>query len=91
MTDISPTASGSPAPRKGRTFQAAAPREPRTVLDEKLTAPAGYGSSAAPPTEHTADAAATGAPAPYTGAWKTGKIQSTLGSSASPRGRLPRG
>ena len=68
MTDTSPTASGSPAPRKGRVFQAAAPREPRTVLDEKLTAPAGYGSSAAPPTEHTTGAAATGAPAPYTGA-----------------------
>jgi dihydrolipoamide dehydrogenase len=68
MTDTSPTASGSPASRKGRVFQAAAPREPRTVLDEKLTAPAGYGSSAAPPTEHTAGAAATGAPAPYTGA-----------------------
>ena len=59
MTDTSPTASGSPASRKGRVFQAAAPREPRTVLDEKLTAPAGYGSSAAPPTEHTAGAAAT--------------------------------
>ncbi|MDT0349218.1 dihydrolipoyl dehydrogenase [Pseudonocardia charpentierae] len=68
MTDTSPTASGSPAPRKGRVFQAAAPREPQPVLDEKLTAPAGYGSSAAPPTEHTAGAAATGAPAPYTGA-----------------------
>jgi dihydrolipoyl dehydrogenase len=68
MTDTSPTASGSPASRKGRVFQAAAPREPRTVLDEKLTAPAGYGSSAAPPTEHTTDAAVTGAPTPYTGA-----------------------
>src|SRR3954447_25101086 len=68
MTDTSPTASGSSASRKGRVFQAAAPREPQTVLDEKLTAPAGHGSAAAPPTEHTAGAAATGAPAPYTGA-----------------------
>ena len=49
MTDTSPTTSGSPA-RRGRVFQAGAAREPQPVLDEELTAPAGYGSSAGPPT-----------------------------------------
>jgi dihydrolipoamide dehydrogenase len=34
---------------------------------EELTAPAGYGSSAAPPTGHTNGSAPAGAPAPYTG------------------------
>ena len=42
------------------------------MLDEELTAPAGYGSSAAPPSGHdrpaaSGAAAAVGAPAPYTG------------------------
>ena len=37
------------------------------MLDEELTAPAGYGSSAAPPTHHTNGKAPAGAPAPYTG------------------------
>ena len=46
----------------------AAGTAPETVAGpkEELTAPAGYGSSAAPPTGHDA-AAAVGAPAPYTG------------------------
>ena len=69
MTDTSPTASGSPSPRRGRVFRAAAPRQqqPQPVLDEKLTAPAGYGSSAAPPSGHARAATPVGAPAPYTG------------------------
>ena len=68
MTDTSPTASGSPAPRKGRVFQAAAPREPQPVLDEKLTAPAGYGSSAAPPDGAHHRCGCDGVrPRPYTG------------------------
>ena len=65
MTDTSPTASGSPA-RRGRVFQAGAAREPQPVLDEKLTAPAGYGSSAGPPTPER-EPVAVGAPTPYTG------------------------
>ena len=65
MTDTSPTASGSPA-RRGRVFQAGAARAPQPVLDEKLTAPAGYGSSAGPPTPER-EPTAVGAPAPYTG------------------------
>jgi len=64
MTDTPPS---SPPSRKGRVFQAGAAREPQPVLDEKLTAPAGYGSSAAPPTEQREPAAPAGAPAPYTG------------------------
>ena len=69
MTDTSPTASGSPSPRRGRVFRAAAPRQqqPQPVLDEELTAPAGYGSSAAPPSGHARAATPVGAPAPYTG------------------------
>ena len=74
MTDTSPTASptasGSPSPRRGRVFRAAAPRQPQKpqpVLDERLTAPAGYGSSAAPPSGHDRAATPVGAPAPYTG------------------------
>ena len=74
MTDTSPTASGSPSPRRGRVFRAAAPRQPQDpqpVLDEELTAPAGYGSSAAPPSGHdragVGAATPVGAPAPYTG------------------------
>ena len=65
MTDTSPTASG-PSARRGRVFQAGAAREPQPVLDEKLTAPAGYGSSAGPPTPER-EPTAVGAPAPYTG------------------------
>ena len=69
MTDTSPTT--SLAPRRGRVFQAGVPREPQPALDEQLTAPAGYGSSAAPPTGHdraaSAGAAPAGAPAPFTG------------------------
>jgi dihydrolipoyl dehydrogenase len=65
MTDTSPTASSSPA-RRGRVFQAGAAREPQPVLDEKLTAPAGYGSSAGPPTPER-EPVAVGAPTPYTG------------------------
>ena len=45
--------------------------ETATGPREELTAPAGYGSSAAPPTEHTTGhtngSAPAGAPAPYTG------------------------
>src|SRR4051795_10976919 len=63
--------------RKGRVFRVGEPRPGRpaggSVPDgaaprEELTAPAGYGSSAAPPTHQSNGKAPAGAPAPYTGA-----------------------
>src|SRR4051794_27089875 len=69
-----PSSPNGPA-RKGRVFRVGEPRPGRptrgSVPDgaarEELTAPAGYGSSAGPPTEHGDDKAPAGAPAPYTG------------------------
>ena len=69
-----PSSPNGPAP-KGRTFRAGESRtgRPTAAADaalprEELTAPAGYGSSAAPPTHQPDGTAPAGAPAPYTGA-----------------------
>ncbi len=58
-------AAGAAAPSAGTTpaTSAASGAEPA----EELTAPAGYGSSAAPPTPHTDGRATPSAPGPYTG------------------------
>ncbi|MDT7580255.1 MAG: dihydrolipoamide dehydrogenase [Pseudonocardiales bacterium] len=70
-----PSSSNGPAP-KGRIFRAGESRTGRpaggSAADdasprEELTAPAGYGSSAAPPTPHGDAKAPAAAPAPYTG------------------------
>ena len=62
--------------RRGRTFRAGEPRVRRPAGSgaadgglprEELTAPAGYGSTAAPPAAHGDGKAPAGAPAPYTG------------------------
>ena len=68
MTDTSPTASGSPAPRKGRVFQAAAPREPRARPRREADGAGGVRivGGASHGAHHRCGA--TGAPAPYTGA-----------------------
>jgi dihydrolipoamide dehydrogenase len=63
---------GGEQPKERLTSQAADTAgggSPETAAGprEELTAPAGYGSSAAPPTEHTNGSAPAGAPAPYTG------------------------
>jgi dihydrolipoamide dehydrogenase len=64
-------AGGGEPPKESLTSEAAATAGGGTSTDgagprEELTAPAGYGSSAAPPTEQR-EPVAVGAPAPYTG------------------------
>jgi dihydrolipoamide dehydrogenase len=65
-----PDASGAPKERlTSETAGTAGGGSPETAEGprEELTAPAGYGSAAAPPAHHTNGKAPAGAPAPYTG------------------------